>query len=263
MSETIITKELITWEPLPVDFELPDDPVDDLKHLILVEVLGEPFYVTNLLISSAIIASNFGICACVGGQTIVKAPDWMYVPFTKPVVHEESRKSYTPHLDADVPSVVMEFLSDSDNGEYDVEFGGKWWFYEKIVEVPCYVIFAPSSGRLEVYRLRSRRYTPQIPNNNGRYWIPGVNLFLGVWYGTKRHRMGYWLRWWDEEGNMLLLSLEKIALEQQKAADAKQKAADAKQEAADAKQEAADAKEENDRLKARLRELGIDPDAVS
>ena len=249
MSETTITKELISWEPLPPNFELPDDPVENLEHPLLALDVSELLEVADLLTESNLAASNFGICAKFRGKTIVKAPDWVYIPFVNEEFRERNPKSYTPHLDGEIPSVVMEFLSDGDYGEYDASEGGKWWFYEKIVEVPRYVIFNPSSGRLEVYGLRSRRYSPQIPDKNGRYWIPGVNVFLGVWYGSKGQRTGYWLRWWDEEGNMLLRSSEKIALEQVLVEQERRRANAAE--------------EENDRLKARLRELGIDPNEIS
>ncbi|NEP43293.1 MAG: hypothetical protein F6K35_30350, partial [Okeania sp. SIO2H7] len=256
MIETTVTKELITWEPLPADFQLPDDPVENLEHPLLALDLSEILAVAGLLSESTIVASNFGICARVGSKTIVKAPDWVYIPFVNQEFREKNPRSYTPHLDGDVPSVVMEFLSDRDNGEYDASKGGKWWFYEKIVQVPRYVIFEPTSGRLEVYQLKtSGKYTPQIPDSNGRYWIPGVNLFLGVWYSTKEQRSGYWLRWWDEGGNMLLRSSEKIAREQlradtveqraqQRVADARREATDAQREAAEAKQRATDAERE-------------------
>jgi hypothetical protein len=257
MTETTVTKEQITWEPLPADFELPDEPVENLEHPLLASDLSEILGVAGLLTASIIVASNFGICAKVGNKTIVKAPDWVYIPFVNEEFRERKPRSYTPHLEGDVPSVVMEFLSDRDNGEYDASQGGKWWFYEQILQVPSYVIFDPTSGRVEVYQLKtSGKYSPQIPDNNGRYWIPGVNLFLGVWYGTKERRTGYWLRWWDDGGNMLLRSSENSAQKQLQVDAAKQEAADAKREAIDAKQRA-------DRLAARLRELGIDPNELN
>lgn len=275
MTETTVTQELITWELLPEDFKLPDDPVDDLDHLLLVDSLRELFYTADLLAPCTIVASNFGISVCVGGKTIVKAPDWMYIPFAKAILHERCRKSYTPHLEGDVPSVVMEFLSEKDNGEYDAEDGGKWWFYEKILQVPRYVIFEPTSGRLEVYQLnKSGKYSPQVPDTNDRYWIPSVNLFLGVWYGTEKERTGAFLRWWDDQGNMLLWWSEKSVEERLRAellAEQERLRAInaellAEQERLLAEQErlrATNAEQLADRLAARLRELGIEPDELS
>ena len=220
MTETIIAEAVteypVTWEKLPSDFELPDDPVENLEHPTLAAGLRYLLEAAGLITESVLVASNFGIAAKVAGKTVVKAPDWVYVPYVKP--SEEKRKSYTPHAEGDVPSVVMEFLSDSDNGEYSVKPTspyGKWWFYEQILKVPRYVIFDPSSGWLEVYQLKGDRYTPQPADASGRYWIPGVNLFLGVWEGTQQQRTGYWLRWWDGDGKMLLWWSEKSALDRQ------------------------------------------------
>ena len=44
-----------------------------------------------------------------------------------------------------------------------------------------------------------------------------MNLFLGTWQGERENRTGYWLRWWDEQGNLLLWGLEKAEQERQRA----------------------------------------------
>jgi hypothetical protein len=57
---------------------------------------------------------------------------------------------------------------------------------------------------------------------------------------------GYWLRWWDAEGNLLLWGFER----------AEQEAQRAEQEAQRAEQEAQRA----ERLRAQLRAAGIEPE---
>lgn len=87
-----------------------------------------------------------------------------------------------------------------------------------MLQVPNYVIFDPSSGDIEVYRLGdSGRYQLQTADANGRYWIGELNLFLGVWQGTKENRDGYWLRWWNEAGELLLWGFELASQERQRA----------------------------------------------
>ena len=39
-----------------------------------------------------------------------------------------------------------------------------------------------------------------------------------MWQGTKAERTGYWLRWWDESGEMLLWGSEMVERERQRAA---------------------------------------------
>lgn len=115
---------------------------------------------------------------------------------------EEVKRSYTPQLQGDIPVIVMEFLSDTEGGEYSSKPTyppGKWFFYERVLEVPNTIIFEPDTGELEVYQLDDqRRYQLQNPDANDHYWIAQMNLFLGVWQGTRENRTGYWLRWWDE-----------------------------------------------------------------
>jgi hypothetical protein len=44
-----------------------------------------------------------------------------------------------------------------------------------------------------------------------------MSLFLGTWQGTKEARTGYWLRWWDESGNLLPWAIERVEQEHQRA----------------------------------------------
>ncbi|TAG63940.1 MAG: hypothetical protein EAZ28_00110 [Oscillatoriales cyanobacterium] len=198
------TKYNITWEKLPDDFKLPDDPVENIDQPLLAAALREALELAGFIIASMLIASNFGLCA----------------------------------------KVKMEFLSDTKGSEYSTISKypyGKWRFYEQILQVPVYAIFDPKSGELEVYLLVSGQYTKQEPDANSRFWIESMGLFLGVWSGKKSQRTGYWLRWWDENGNLLLWGAERVEQEQQRADEERQRA---------------------DRLMAYLISQGIDPDAI-
>jgi Uma2 family endonuclease len=244
-------KYTITWEKLPSDFKLPDDPVENIDQPLLAAALRESLELAGFILASMLIASNFGLCAKVNDKTIVKAPDWVYVPSVLPAEVGEVRRSYTPNAEGEVPAVVMEFLSDTNGSEYSIKPTypyGKWRFYERILQVPVYVIFEPKSGELEVYRLVSGQYELQEADANNRFWIESMGLFLGVWSGEKSQRRGYWLRWWDENGNLLLWGTEKVGQEQQRAQQEQQRAQQEQQRA--------------DRLAAYLRSQGIDPDAV-
>jgi hypothetical protein len=237
---------IVTWRILPDDFELPDDPVEDQSQPLLAAALRQPLAAFPELMQDALVVSNFALCASVSWENsasdedsfICKAPDWMYVRPVNPWNHPEPRRSYTPHIQGAIPQVVMEFLSKTYGEEYSVEFTqrvGKWFFYEQIVKVPTYVIFSGTTGHLEVYYLESDRYQLQKPDTTGRYLIPGLDLFLGVWQGTHEDRTGYWLRWWNSQGDLLLWSEERLEQERQRA----------------------------EALAERLRQLGVDLDASS
>ncbi|ADI63513.1 conserved hypothetical protein ['Nostoc azollae' 0708] len=44
-----------------------------------------------------------------------------------------------------------------------------------------------------------------------------MNLYLSVWEGTRENLIGKWLRWFDEQGNLLLWSSELVEQEKQRA----------------------------------------------
>lgn len=203
----------IEWEKLPDDFELPDEPVENINHPLLASALREILEIAGLIGPTALIVSNFAICAKVNKKTVVKAPDWCYVPNVLPVPSPFMRRSYTPNLEGDIPAVAMEFISDTEQGEYSVKPTypyGKWFFYERILQVPIYVIFEQIEGRLEVHDLADGRYELRQPDANGRYLVAPLGLYLGVWQGTKAGVTGYWLRWWDESNNMLPWTVEGV-----------------------------------------------------
>lgn len=202
----------ITWEKLPDDFVLDDEPVDNINQPSLAAALTESLEIAGKLPPNALTTTNYGICATLNRRFVVKAPDWAYIPAIT-VPREEVNRSYTPRLQGDIPAIVMEFLSDTEGGEYSSKPTyppGKWFFYEQILQVPNYIIFEISTGDLEVYQLDdSSQYQLRSPDENQCYWIAQIGLFLGVWQGTRENRNGYWLRWWDENGKLLLWGVEK------------------------------------------------------
>jgi Uma2 family endonuclease len=247
---TTITPYEVTWEELPDDFVLDDDPVDNINQPSIAAALTESLELANYLSANALAITNYGICATLNHRIVVKAPDWGYVPSIS-VPRAQVNRSYTPHLQGEIPVVVMEFLSDTERSEYSVKPTyppGKWLFYEQILQIPNYVIFEPGTGSLEVYRLdEMKRYQIQAPTPENRYWLAEMNLFLGVWQGTREHRTGYWLRWWNEMGELLLWGSERAEQERQRAEQERQRAEQERQRA--------------ERLAAQLRAAGIEPEA--
>ncbi len=234
---------VVTWEKLPEDFVLDDDPVDNINQPAIAAALTESLELAGRLPALALATTNYGFCATLSGKIVVKAPDWAYVPAIQ-VPREDVKRSYTPQLQGQFPALVMEFLSDTEGGEYSIKPTyppGKWFFYEQILRVPDYVIFEPDSGTLEVYHLNDAgQYKIQSPDDQQRYWIEALNLFLGIWQGSRENRTGYWLRWWTDQEEMLLWGTEKVEQELQRAEQELQRA---------------------ERLAAQLRAAGIEPEA--
>ncbi|MEA5510514.1 Uma2 family endonuclease [Crocosphaera sp. UHCC 0190] len=269
MTSTIPTYQ-IEWEKLPDDFILPDDPVDNIHQPALAAALTDSLENAGKIPDNAITTTNYGICATVNGKIVVKAPDWAYIPLLR-VPKEEIARSYTPQLQGETPIIVMEFLSDTDGSEYSskpTHPPGKWFFYEKILQVPHYIIFEPYRGLIEHYQLgKLGEYEIQSADDAGRYWIPQLKLYLGLWDGRKEQRKGYWLRWWTETGDLLLWGSElviqerqKAEVERQKAEVEKQKAEVEKQQAEVERQKAEVERQKAERLAAQLRAAGIEPE---
>ncbi len=239
---TTLTQDYqITWEKLPDDYKLPDDPVDNINQPALAAALTESLQLAGKISANSLTTTNYGICATLNNKIVIKAPDWAFIGKIN-VNREEVIRSYTPQLQGDIPVIVMEFVSDTQETEYSIKSTyppGKWFFYERILKVSNYIIFEPESGSIETYRLQNEQYILQDPDENQRYWIAEMNLYLGVSQGNRENRTGKWLRWWDEQGNLLPWGAELAEQERQRTEQERQRA---------------------ERLAAQLRAAGIEPE---
>lgn len=172
-----------------------------------------------------------------------EAPDWFYVPKVLPLVKGETRRSYVLWQEYVAPLIVIEFVSGNGSEERDTTSpfeaedakAGKFWVYEQAIRIPFYAIYEVKKSAVEVYELINNRYKKCQPNDRGHYPIPPMGVELGIWQGTYLGDQPLpWLRWWDREGNLLLTGDERAEQEKQRA----------------------------ERLAAKLRELGINPDDV-
>ncbi len=224
----------VVWELLPEDFILPDDPVESIIQPLLAAALTEALDLAGLITATMMIATNIALSSNIDGKTVVKAPDWYLVSNVTPTDIGTIRRSYTPHREGEIPAVVMEFLSDTDGGEYSVRPHppfGKMWFYEKILQVPIYVIFEPNYGFLEVRQLNSEgNYQIQPLDENGRFYFECLHLYLGVWQGQRLGQNASWLRWWDQQGKLLYWGSELIQQEKQRTEQERQRADNAELE---------------------------------
>ncbi|HEY9780830.1 MAG TPA: hypothetical protein V6D09_11905 [Leptolyngbyaceae cyanobacterium] len=119
MSTSTIKYEII-WEKLPDDFVLDDEPVDNINQPSLAAALTESLEINGKLPTNALATTNYGICATLNQKIVVKAPDWAYILAIR-VPREQVKRSYTPQLQGDMPVIVMEFLSDTEGGEYSIK----------------------------------------------------------------------------------------------------------------------------------------------
>jgi Uma2 family endonuclease len=181
------------------------------------------------------------------------APGWFYIPDLSPRLEGKVRRSYVLWREYMPPLIAIEFASGNGDEERDatplnlsagLEKGikpGKFCVYERIIRIPYYVIYEVNYGRLEVYNLMDLSYQKVPPNERGHYPILPLGVELGLWQGSYLNNPEeLWLRWWDGEGNLLLIGREEAELQKQRAQEAERKAA---------------------QLAERLRAMGIDPDS--
>jgi Uma2 family endonuclease len=163
-----------------------------------------------------------------------KAPDWYLVPGVPRLLNGQLRRSYVLWQELALPLVLLEYASDGGAEERDnTPRRGKFWLYEKKIHPAFYGIFLPDEARIEMYHDVEHHFERMAANQNGRFPIPDLGVELGIWHGSYGDYKIPWMRWWGESDNLLPTGEELAAQEKQKA----------------------------ERLAAKLRALGVDPEA--
>ncbi len=199
-----------------------------------------------------------------------KRPDWfLAVDVPRLYKNDDLRRSYVTWDEGQPPRVIVEFISpnteEQDLGRFyqksdkvpgnwaDVgitpetsplaEFPeksrverttppDKFMVYEEYLKVPHYIVYSRYTKRLRYFKHNGDCYEEQtISNQAPLVWLPDLEIGLGLWEGYFEDLPGPWLRWCDLQGKWQLTDTEQ-------------------------------AQAKADRLAARLRELGVDPDEV-
>lgn len=160
-------------------------------------------------------------------------------------------RSYFQWLLGKPPDLVLEIVSDRRGGEDSYELDE----YARL-GVPFYVIYDPddhlNQGVLRAFEGRGRRYV-RVGSHDG-VWFEDLALGLTFWEGTYHGYHQTWLRWCDEQRQILPTGAERALLAAQQRDLAAQQL--------DLAQRARLESEANvDRLREQLRKLGIEPDA--
>ena len=213
-----------------------------------------------------------------------KSPDWYYVPGVGQMLNGRYRRSYVLWKEVLKPCLVIEFVSGDGSEEHDrTPDTGKFWVYERAICADYYAIYDVQHPSIELYRLVNERYQGVPANANGRYPVPPMDIELGLWKGHFHGVTAPWLRAWDAgTGKMLTIAEEGIEdleaglegtrelLDEQVAETEKErKRADkatkrANQQAVEKEKEgkrADEATKRAEQLAAKMRALGIDPEA--
>ena len=151
-------------------------------------------------------------------------------------------------LDFDVPpDVVIEIVSNKKGGE----LGKRRARYARM-RVQYYVVYDPlgelGDVALRAFELHGSTYVELV-----RPWFEDVSLGLVAWDGTFEGIQRSWLRWCTRDGKIVPTGAERAGTEKARADTEKARADTAEARATDEKARA-------ERLAARLRAMGVEPD---
>jgi Uma2 family endonuclease len=228
-----------------------------------------------------------------------EAPDWFYVPNVPPFLNGEYRRSYVMWKEIVAPLIAIEFVSGNGSEERDAspppeneedidlktvkkKKAGKFWVYEQAIRIPYYGIYDVRKAAIDLYHLVGGKYERLESNERGHFPIAPLGVELGILLGAEATPIP-WLRFWDEDGNLLLTGDERAIAEkqarllaeqaQQQAEQAQLLAEQAQQQAEQAQQQAEaiaeqahfaqqKAEQKANRLAEMLRTLGVNPDQI-
>jgi Putative restriction endonuclease len=178
------------------------------------------------------------------------APDGLLCLDIRDAIDENLRSSYVLWDEMVIPSLALEVVSKAYVSKaYGKEHSKKLDVY-RTIGILYYVICAPLRKRktkFQLYKLVNGDYVLQSEGESP-YWMPEIQLGIGVEQGRYGHSDRQWLYWYDELGQRLLTPTER---------------ADAALEQVDVALERANAAErKTQRLLAKFQELGLDPDSV-
>ncbi len=125
--------------------------------------------------------------------------------------------------DGKYPNVIVELLSES---TAKTDRGLKKQIYQDTFRTPDYFWFDPNTLEFQGYHLLDGRYHELEPNNQGWLWSQQLELYLGL--------QDQQLRFFTPEGELVATPEESAQVEQQR----------------------------NEKLAAKLRELGVDPNSI-
>lgn len=230
-----------------------DTPVDNIFSAKQSRLLVESLYASwrHPEFGRRFIAdSNVGVFYALRRPPVV--PDvFLSLDVTLPAdIWKKTNRSYFIWEYGKPPEVVVEIVSNAEGDEERAD--GKLRLYAQM-GVTRYVVYDPAlhtgSEPLRLYTLVQGRL-----QRSAETWFDEVQLGVTLWRGVYEEREDTWLRWCDREGNIILSGAERAEAERQRA-DAERERAEAERRRADAERERAE------RLAARLREAGIDPNA--
>lgn len=243
------------WEPPPPPTNLIFDdgePLESNRHRIAMNALIRSLNQAYLERSDFFAGGNMFIyySSTQAKNKDFRGPDFFVVldidgshPRQGWVVWEEEGR---------YPDVIVELMSDS---TATVDITTKKDLYERTFKTPDYFVYDPfDPDSLQGWHLDlDEGYREITANEQGWLWCKRLGLWLGTWQGTIDREEAVWLRFYDQQGNLVPLPEE--AAQQQ--AEAAQQQAEVAQQRADVAEQRAEVAEKQGSLRQLLRLVAV------
>ncbi|NET62427.1 MAG: Uma2 family endonuclease [Symploca sp. SIO2E6] len=198
-----------------------------------------------------------------------KRPDWfLALGAQRSRNQQELRLSYVMWQEEVAPFLVVELLFPGTENEdlglterKKKERPTKWEVYEKILQVPYYVIYDRYNNKFRAFVWQSGKYE-ELELSLGRLWLEELGLGLGLWEGSYEEVTGKWLRFYDSMGNWIPIPEERVEQEQQRAILAEDDRDRERQAKEQERIRADNAEVTIQQLRDRLLQLGVDPNSL-
>lgn len=215
-----------------------DTPVDNFQSAKQQRLLVEVLYSSDVLPLPFIADTNVGLFYAPRQSAVIVPDAFLSLGVQMPSDWSEKKnRSYFVWEFEKVPEVCIEIVSNREGNELE----SKKATYARL-GVPYYAVFDPlrqlqkpdemNGSVLKVWALSVGRYTELPPSQV--FWFETVGLGLTLWDGVFEGQQDSWLRWCRQDGRVIPTGKERADQSQQK----------------------------TERLAERLRQMGVDPDAV-
>jgi Uma2 family endonuclease len=248
--------------------ENPEDPgLPDIFHDQQPQLLKETFQPPAYARDDLFVASDLNLYYDRQHDHWYKRPDWFAVVGVSSLYQgHDSRSSYVVWDEKVTPILVVELLSpgtaDEDLGRTPSPPKGpptKWEVYEKILQIPYYLVFSRYTNEVQFFKLTRGRYL-EMPPFTKVFWVPELQLGLGLWQGVYDGLERQWLRWYDATGQWIPTPAERATHAEQQTLLERELAKEAVQQARFERERAVQAEQRAQQLATQLRALGIDPE---
>ncbi len=242
-TESTQTSAIADWQPPepPTDLIFDDGiPLENYRHRLAMNLLIDSIEQHWLDRDDFFVGGNMFLyySSTQARNQDFRGPDFFVV---LGVDGRRSRKGWVVwEENGRYPDVIIELLSPSTAA---IDRGPKKVLYEQTFKTSNYFIFNPFDANLfEGWHLDvNQEYQPLERNDRGWLWCESLGLWLGAWEGTFHKDEAEWLRFYDQNGD-LVLHMNEAA--QQQAEQAQQQAEQAQQQAEQAQQQAEQAQQQ-------------------